>query len=133
MLLLLIHITNTINTWIDYIIDWCCCAGRIDVLTLIETDIKRAVDNVIEKAKELCKSKGVSNVSYEVYEGDARNIIVDAVEKQHATLLVMGSHGYGAFKRYIYVYITRIYREYNIFHTVNIYDLTSSNKLLFYL
>ncbi|KAG5574011.1 hypothetical protein H5410_063777 [Solanum commersonii] len=73
--------------------------GRIDVLTLIETDIKRAVDKVIEKAKELCKIKGVTNVSYEVYEGDARNIIVDAVEKQHATLLVMGSHGYGAFKR----------------------------------
>lgn len=84
---------------VDIIINSCCCAGRIDVLTLIETDIKRTVDKVIEKAQELCKDKGVTNVSYEVYEGDARNVIVDAVEKHHATLLVLGSHGYGAFKR----------------------------------
>ncbi|XP_009612671.1 universal stress protein PHOS32-like [Nicotiana tabacum] len=73
--------------------------GRIDVLTLIETDIKRGAEKVIEKTKELCKSKRLKEVSCEVIEGDARNVICDAVDKHHASLLVMGSHGYGAFKR----------------------------------
>lgn len=36
----------------------------------------------------------------EVVEGDARNVLCDAVEKHHASVLVVGSHGYGAIKRY---------------------------------
>ncbi|KAK9184811.1 hypothetical protein WN943_025162 [Citrus x changshan-huyou] len=35
----------------------------------------------------------------EVVEGDARNILCEAVEKHHASILVVGSHGYGAIKR----------------------------------
>ncbi|CAJ2640203.1 unnamed protein product [Trifolium pratense] len=35
----------------------------------------------------------------EVVEGDARNVLCDAVEKHHASILVLGSHGYGAIKR----------------------------------
>ena len=35
----------------------------------------------------------------EVFEGDARNILCEVVDKHHASLLVVGSHGYGAIKR----------------------------------
>lgn len=36
----------------------------------------------------------------EVVEGDARNVLCEAVEKHNASVLVVGSHGYGAIKRY---------------------------------
>ena len=42
----------------------------------------------------------VHDVKVEVVEGDARNVLCDAVEKHHASILVVGSHGYGAIKRY---------------------------------
>lgn len=35
----------------------------------------------------------------EVVEGDARNVLCEAVDKHHASALVVGSHGYGAIKR----------------------------------
>ena len=35
----------------------------------------------------------------DVVEGDARNVLCGAVEKHHASVLVVGSHGYGAIKR----------------------------------
>lgn len=35
----------------------------------------------------------------EVMEGDPRNVMCDAVDKHHASLLVLGSHGYGLVKR----------------------------------
>lgn len=39
------------------------------------------------------------DVEYEVVEGDARNVLFEAVDKHHAEMLVVGSHGYGAIKR----------------------------------
>jgi len=36
-------------------------------------------------------------------EGDPRIVLCDAVEKHHASMLVVGSHGYGALKRYILI------------------------------
>lgn len=70
------------------------------MFNLVETDMKKTVQNTIDKAKELCKSKGVTNVACEALDGDARNVICEAVEKYHASILAMGSHGYGPFKRY---------------------------------
>lgn len=66
---------------------------------LVETDIKKTAQRVCEKAKQLCNAKGVTDVEFDVVEGDARNVLCDAVDKHHASVLVMGSHGYGAFKR----------------------------------
>jgi len=43
----------------------------------------------------------VDEVTMEVAEGDARNVLCDAVERHRASILVMGSHGYGAIKRYV--------------------------------
>jgi len=34
-------------------------------------------------------------------EGDPRNVLCEAVDKYHASMLAVGSHGYGAIKRYI--------------------------------
>jgi hypothetical protein len=47
----------------------------------------------------------VDNVSMEIVEGDPRNVLCDAVERNQAPILVLGSHGYGVVKRYIYIYI----------------------------
>ncbi|KAJ9696506.1 hypothetical protein PVL29_008631 [Vitis rotundifolia] len=73
--------------------------GAIDVLPFVEADLKKIADRVVEKAHEICSSKSVTDVTVEVVEGDARNVMCEAVEKHHASILVVGSHGYGAIKR----------------------------------
>ncbi|KAI3469380.1 hypothetical protein Pfo_026043 [Paulownia fortunei] len=72
--------------------------GSTDVLPLVEADLKFKAERVIARAKEACNSKSVT-AEFLVIEGDARNVACEAVEKYHASILVVGSHGYGAFKR----------------------------------
>ncbi|KAL9235763.1 hypothetical protein vseg_010499 [Gypsophila vaccaria] len=74
-------------------------AGSLEVLPYVEAELKKSAVRVVQKAKELCKSNGVDDVRVEVVEGDARKVLCDVVEKHHASLLVVGSHGYGAIKR----------------------------------
>ncbi|KAK3139965.1 hypothetical protein QOZ80_5AG0393380 [Eleusine coracana subsp. coracana] len=71
----------------------CPSPGAADVVSFVEADLMR----VIKKAKDLCAQ--VSDAAFEVVEGDARNVLCEAVEKHRAELLVVGSHGYGAIKR----------------------------------
>uniref|UniRef100_A0A0E0MND8 UspA domain-containing protein n=1 Tax=Oryza punctata TaxID=4537 RepID=A0A0E0MND8_ORYPU len=71
--------------------------GAADVLPFVEADLKKSSMRVIEKAKELCAQ--VSDALFEVLEGDARNVLCEAVERHQAEMLVVGSHGYGAIKR----------------------------------
>ncbi|KAL2459266.1 Adenine nucleotide alpha hydrolase-like superfamily protein [Forsythia ovata] len=73
--------------------------GSTDVLQLVEADLKKTAEKVISKAKDVCSSRSVTDVQYEVIDGDARNVLCDAVEQFHASILALGSHGYGAFKR----------------------------------
>ena len=73
--------------------------GVADVLPSVELDLKRIAARVIEKAKEHCVANSVSDVLFEVVEGDARNVLCEAVDKFNADVLVVGSHGYGAIKR----------------------------------
>ncbi|KAF9604922.1 hypothetical protein IFM89_011289 [Coptis chinensis] len=73
--------------------------GAADVMPYVEIDLKKIAARVIDKAKELCSSKLVGDVIAEVIEGDARIVLCEAVERHHATILVVGSHGYGAIKR----------------------------------
>jgi hypothetical protein len=40
-----------------------------------------------------------SDAVFEALEGDARNVLCEAVERHGAEMLVVGSHGYGAIKR----------------------------------
>jgi len=44
----------------------------------------------------------VNDVVVELMQGDAWNVICDAVEKHQASVLVVGSHGYGVIKRYCF-------------------------------
>ncbi|KAL2945388.1 Universal stress protein A-like protein [Bienertia sinuspersici] len=73
--------------------------GAMDVLSCMESDLKKTAARVIEKAKDLCHSKSIDDVVVKVVEGDARNVLCDAVEKNNASALVLGSHGYGTIKR----------------------------------
>jgi hypothetical protein len=93
------------------------------VVSFMEADLKRISKRVIDKAKELCTQVNfsqpthslssklcagmwalpqvqVSDAVFKVVEGDARNVLCEAVERHHAELLIVGSHGYGAIKRY---------------------------------
>ncbi|XP_031490820.1 universal stress protein PHOS34-like [Nymphaea colorata] len=72
-----------------------------DILPTVEADLKKTAAVVTDKAKELCKRKSVINFHVEIVEGDARNALCQAVEKYHADILVVGSHGHGAFRRAI--------------------------------
>ncbi|KAJ3681377.1 hypothetical protein LUZ60_015866 [Juncus effusus] len=71
--------------------------GAADVIPFVESDLRKAAVRVIDKAKELCHS--VPDAVFEIQEGDARNVLCEAVEKHHADMLAVGSHGYGAIKR----------------------------------
>ncbi|KAL4558849.1 hypothetical protein LXL04_037053 [Taraxacum kok-saghyz] len=71
----------------------------VEVLSHVAVDLKNIATRVIDRAREICISKSVNDATLEVVEGDARNILCDAVERYHATILVVGSHGYGAIKR----------------------------------
>uniref|UniRef100_A0ACD5YMV2 Uncharacterized protein n=1 Tax=Avena sativa TaxID=4498 RepID=A0ACD5YMV2_AVESA len=69
----------------------------------VEGYSRQVADAVVEKAKNLCalhgKEKGETKVEAKVSVGDARTVICDMVDKLGADVLVMGSHGYGLFKR----------------------------------
>ncbi|XP_009586786.1 universal stress protein A-like protein [Nicotiana tomentosiformis] len=73
--------------------------GSVEILPSLETDLKKIAARVVEKAKEICTAKSVNDVIVEVEEGDARNVLCEAVEKHHASILVVGSHGYGVLRR----------------------------------
>ncbi|KAF9622086.1 hypothetical protein IFM89_029370 [Coptis chinensis] len=73
--------------------------GAADVFPYVELDLKKAAERVMDKAKGLCEQKLVQNVSFEVLEGDPRNVMCDIVDKYQASILVVGSHGYGVIKR----------------------------------
>ncbi|KAM0899132.1 hypothetical protein ACQ4PT_021441 [Festuca glaucescens] len=69
----------------------------------VEGYSKQVADAVVEKAQKLCalhgKENGEMKVEVKVSVGDARSVICEMVDKLGADVLVMGSHGYGLFKR----------------------------------
>uniref|UniRef100_A0ACD5WYV6 Uncharacterized protein n=1 Tax=Avena sativa TaxID=4498 RepID=A0ACD5WYV6_AVESA len=69
----------------------------------VEGYSRQVADAVVEKAQNLCalygKDKGEMKVEVKVSVGDARSVICEMVDKLGADVLVMGSHGYGLFKR----------------------------------
>eukprot|EP01018_Ginkgo_biloba_P017552 Gb_32425 [translate_table: standard] len=82
--------------------------GVADVLTAVEIDLKKIGLKVMEEAKEFCQSRlvrpstrhrRITKAFSKMVEGDARNVLCEAVEKHKAEILVVGSHGYGAIKR----------------------------------
>ncbi|ERN02239.1 hypothetical protein AMTRI_Chr02g222770 [Amborella trichopoda] len=73
--------------------------GAIEVLPLVEAGLKKSAERIVQRASDICKAKSVNDFTTEVVEGDARNVLCEAVEKHQATMLAVGSHGYGAIKR----------------------------------
>ncbi|XP_027365308.1 universal stress protein PHOS34-like isoform X2 [Abrus precatorius] len=73
--------------------------GAADILPIVDSDLKKIAARVVDSAVQLCNDKSVTDVITTVVEGDPRNVLCDAVEKYHASILVVGSHGYGAIKR----------------------------------
>ncbi|XP_022757905.1 universal stress protein PHOS34-like [Durio zibethinus] len=72
----------------------------IDVITALEKYGSDLVNSVMGRAEALCgKFSGNINVERIVGSGDAKDVICNTVEKIKADTLVMGSHGYGFFKR----------------------------------
>ncbi|KAK8614557.1 hypothetical protein V6N13_068357 [Hibiscus sabdariffa] len=73
--------------------------GAAEVMPYVDSDLRKVAARVVDKARELCLSKSVHDAVVEVVEGDPRNVLCEAVEKHHASVLAVGSHGYGAIKR----------------------------------
>ncbi|GAB4851294.1 hypothetical protein Ancab_030590 [Ancistrocladus abbreviatus] len=73
--------------------------GGGNLLPVTDCYLKRTATSVLEKARELCRSRSVGNVHEVVIEGDARTVLCEAVDKYHASILVVGSHGYNAITR----------------------------------
>ncbi|XP_017412501.1 universal stress protein PHOS32-like isoform X1 [Vigna angularis] len=73
--------------------------GAAEILPIVDSDLRKIAARVVDSARQLCIDKSVDDVTAEVVEGDPRNVLCDAVEKYHAAVLVVGSHGYGAIKR----------------------------------
>jgi len=75
--------------------------GAADVLPTVELDLKRIGTRALEHAKGLCQSRSIREFESEMVEGDARNVLCDAVDRHGADILAVGSHGYGAIKRVV--------------------------------
>ncbi|XP_073117064.1 universal stress protein A-like protein [Elaeis guineensis] len=76
-------------------------SGASERIPIVENDLKKIAVLVMEKAKEICEKRSLTDFEAVATEGDARNALCDAVEKRYADMLIMGSHGYGSFKRAI--------------------------------
>ncbi|XP_010259333.1 PREDICTED: universal stress protein PHOS32-like [Nelumbo nucifera] len=70
-----------------------------DVIATMEKYSRDLADSVMERAEAIFKNHSNIKVEKKVGSGDAREVICMTVEKFGADLLVMGSHGYGFFKR----------------------------------
>ncbi|XP_078446872.1 universal stress protein PHOS34-like [Wolffia australiana] len=73
--------------------------GMADVLPFVESNLRTIAASVVERTKKLCESKSAGDAVIKMIEGDARDVLCEAVKKHKAALLVVGSHGYGPIKR----------------------------------
>ncbi|XP_020228944.1 universal stress protein A-like protein [Cajanus cajan] len=72
-----------------------------DVVDAMEKYSMHLANSVMERAEAICRDLNATNINMErvVGIGDAKNVICRAVKKLEADTLVMGTHGYGFFKR----------------------------------
>ncbi|XP_039040189.1 universal stress protein PHOS32-like [Hibiscus syriacus] len=74
-------------------------SATAEIMRMMEIDLKQAATRITEKVKDLFNKKSVNTLNVEVMEGDPRNVLCEAVDKHRASVLVIGSHGYGLVKR----------------------------------
>ncbi|KAK6937294.1 UspA [Dillenia turbinata] len=71
-----------------------------ELLATMEKYSKKLVDSVMHKAEAIYRDFGVAvKVEKKVGRGDAKDVICATVNKLGVDILVMGTHGYGFFKR----------------------------------
>ncbi|XP_031486627.1 universal stress protein PHOS34-like [Nymphaea colorata] len=92
--LVILHVRPVVSSYVGM-----AGPGASDILPMVEHDLHASATKVTERAREICVSKSVTDFTTEVKEGDARNVLCEAVERHHASMLIVGSHGYGAIKR----------------------------------
>ncbi|KHN43465.1 Universal stress protein A-like protein [Glycine soja] len=73
----------------------------IHAILAMEQHGKDLANSVMERAEAICKDFKTTNMKKErvVGCGDAKDVICSAVQKLEADTLVLGTHGYGFFKR----------------------------------
>ncbi len=69
----------------------------------LEEAIKAQAEAAIEEAVEQIKSSQVAKlgISTEIMSGSAKDVILDEAEKWGADLIVVGSHGYSGWQRFL--------------------------------
>lgn len=73
----------------------------LDVQKMLENDIKKSTEKILEQATKMCHAKNVIPETV-VRTGDAKEVICNATKKYNPDMLVLGSHGYGALKRMVF-------------------------------
>ncbi|KAJ4753584.1 Adenine nucleotide alpha hydrolases-like superfamily protein [Rhynchospora pubera] len=69
-----------------------------EVLQDAEMDQRKLAARTVEKARAVCSAHSVEAV-VEIMEGDAKHVLMEAVAKHHADILILGSHGYNSVQR----------------------------------
>lgn len=71
-----------------------------DVVAAMEEHTKELVDSVMGRADAVFRKSRINvKVEKKVASGEAKDVICECVKELGADILVMGSHGYGFFKR----------------------------------
>ncbi|KAL1293754.1 hypothetical protein HN51_054412 [Arachis hypogaea] len=72
-----------------------------EVIAAMEKYSMELANSVMDKAEAICRNLNAADITMErvIEMGDAKNVICSTVQKLDADTLVMGSHGYGFFKR----------------------------------
>jgi nucleotide-binding universal stress UspA family protein len=67
----------------------------------MQSALRKQGQNIIDSALEKLKSNKTLSVSSILVLGSPRPVIIDEAESWGADLIVLGSHGYGAWKRFL--------------------------------
>ncbi|RWR97090.1 universal stress protein PHOS34 [Cinnamomum micranthum f. kanehirae] len=59
--------------------------GAGDMHTMVEANLRKSAAAIMDRAKDLCQKRSISDYVVEVGEGDARNVLCQAVEKHVQT------------------------------------------------
>ncbi|MED6125590.1 hypothetical protein PIB30_069964 [Stylosanthes scabra] len=75
-----------------------------EVIAAMEKYSMELANSVMDKAEAICRKLNAKDIIAErvIGMGDAKNVICSTVLKLDADTLVMGSHGYGFFKRTLF-------------------------------
>jgi len=67
----------------------------------IDAALRKQGENIVNRAVEKLKSNSTFSVDAVLAPGSARAVILDEAESWGADLIVLGSHGYGAWRRFL--------------------------------